>query len=256
MMINHQKPVNYADEYSNSSQGSTSNKHNVAKNKIIIDDELKPVPIKDADGFLVFADHPEFRPNLTPKEVLQLGSFGGTYFRSISSGVTRQTYHDAWKEFPADWFDKLAIRTQVFAFLLHIIVIVHLWLLYYIQVASQTYSTSVNTYRVSCGGDLAMWENSGWITEADPYGWFQWYCRFYLGRRCSDDERQISRALGVMGPTGRWRRNLLNKVLASKPLEEAVEKVTISPKVRQLLQHWGYRLTLKDAKTFAVTTAK
>jgi hypothetical protein len=82
-----------------------------------------------------------------------------------------------------------------------------------------------------------MWEESGWITEADPYGWFQWYCRFYLGRRCSDDARQVSRAQGVMGPTGRWRRNLMNKIINhSSPLEKAVENVNISPKVRQLLQ--------------------
>jgi len=118
-----------------------------------------------------------------------------------------------------------------------------------------------------------MWESSGWITgsslmftrtlyssnhstEIDPYGWFQWYCRFYLGRRCrfsivyyccvscfdklvnrSDDDRQISRGLGVIGPTGRWRRNLINKCIASeKKPEDSVNDFKISPKVRQLLQ--------------------
>lgn len=82
-----------------------------------------------------------------------------------------------------------------------------------------------------------MWEESGWITEFDPYGWFQWYCRFCLGRRCSDDSRQISRALGVMGKKGRWRRNLINKIVArGGDLSNAVEDKSISPKVRQLLQ--------------------
>jgi len=45
-----------------------------------------------------------------------------------------------------------------------------------------------------------MWEGSGWISDIDPYGWFQWYCRFYMGRRSTDDDRQIARGMGVMGP--------------------------------------------------------
>ena len=69
-----------------------------------------------------------------------------------------------------------------------------------------------NTYGVTCGGGLDMWEGNDWIADCDPYGWFQWYCRFYLGRRCSDDERQVQRGNGVMGLRGRWRNNLTNKV--------------------------------------------
>ena len=55
-------------------------------------------------GRLVFPGYADFRPNLTPKEVLQAGSFGGTYFRRIHSGVTGQNYEGDWREFPADWF--------------------------------------------------------------------------------------------------------------------------------------------------------
>ena len=73
----------------------------------------------------------------------------------------------------------------------------------------------VNRYRVKCGGSLGMWESSGWISALDPYGWFQWYCRFYLGRRCTDDERQIQRWLGGHGPKGRFRLQLMNKVRPS-----------------------------------------
>lgn len=105
---------------------------------------------------LVFPDFPTFRPNLTPKEVLQLGSFGGTYFRPIKSGVTSLSYKDVWKELPADWLVGLDIKKMV---------------------SSSVYDKSKNTYGVDCGGDLHMWESSGWITEVDPYGWFQWYCR-------------------------------------------------------------------------------
>lgn len=191
------------------------------------------IPTRDSQGCLYFRDFPDFRPNLTPKEVLQLGSFGGTYFRVIRSGVTGETYHNAWKEFPTDWFEGLKIEKWV---------------------ASQNYDQNINTYKVSCGGDLFMWESSGWIKDSDPFGWFQWYCRFYLGRRCSDDERQIGRALGVMGPTGRWRRNLTKKILSdtkSTPMEQLVDDVRIAPKVRQLLQHWAYKLTLKDLQAAA-----
>ena len=131
--------------------------------------QRRPLPTRDADGFLHFSDFPEFTPNLTPKEVLQMGSFGGTYFRPIYSSITKQSYKDdQWKEFPEDWFTGLNISRQI---------------------TSSVYNNNVNTYKVSCGGDLKMWEESGWITEIDPYGWFQWYCRFYLGRRCTDDHR-------------------------------------------------------------------
>lgn len=117
---------------------------------------LKPIPERNNLGELVFLDHPNFRPNLTPKEVLQMGSFGGTYFRPITSSVTRLSYKDVWKELPEDWLTGLKVNTQV---------------------ASSTYSKSVNKYNETCGGDLEMWESSGWITSIDPYGWFMWYCR-------------------------------------------------------------------------------
>ena len=193
---------------------------------ITIYPESQLIPSKDKHGYLVFSDYPDFRPNLTPKEVMQMGSFGGTYFRVITSGVTGETYRDAWKEFPPDWFTGLNISRQV---------------------TRQDYDTAVNLYKTQCGGDLHMWESSGWITAADPFGWFQWYCRFYLGRRCSDDQRQISRAQGVMGPKGRWRNNLVNKCIAKmsttssgtskdKCMEMVLADKNVSPKVRQLLQ--------------------
>ena len=93
---------------------------------------------------------------MTPKEVLQSGSFGGTYFRPILSGITGKYYRDVWKEFPKNWFENLNIEKQII---------------------NLNTDKSVNKYNVKMGGNLDMWESSGWITNIDPYGWFQWYCR-------------------------------------------------------------------------------
>ena len=79
-----------------------------------------------------------------------------------------------------------------------------------------------------------------WISDADPYGWFQWYCRFYQGRRCSDDQRQIERWLGVAGVKGRFRSQLCNKILRANT---TVDDSTISPVIRQTLLHWGLEVT-------------
>ena len=81
-------------------------------------------------GVLLFKDHPEFRPNLTPKEVLQAGSFGGTYFRPIYSSVTGKSYKDVHKEFPEDWFKGLNMKRQV---------------------TRSTYDKGINKYGVKCG---------------------------------------------------------------------------------------------------------
>ena len=185
-----------------------------------------PIPTRNKNNELVFKDHPEFRPNLTPKEVLNLGSFGGTYFRRIRSSVTNETYSGVYKEFPKDWFENLDIKKQV---------------------TSAKYQTTVNRYKVKCGGDLHMWESSGWISNIDPYGWFQWYCRFYLGRRSTDDDRQIKRGLGVCGPKGRFRNQLIGRCARNgKKFDDS----SISPVIRQALQHWGYQLTKKDADAY------
>ena len=74
------------------------------------------------------------------------------------------------------------------------------------MISSTNYDEKVNTYKSKCGGSLEMWETSGWIKDIDPYGWFMWYCRFYLGRRSDDDERQIGRWKNCTGPKGKNRK--------------------------------------------------
>ena len=86
---------------------------------------------------------------MTPEEVLRAGSFGGTYFRPIHSKVTGEDYSGVWRELPPEWLAGLDVQRLV---------------------ASAVYRNEVNTYGVSCGGDLDMWEGSGWICATDPYG--------------------------------------------------------------------------------------
>ena len=95
-------------------------------------------------GQLKFEDHPEFKPNKTPKEVLQAGSFGGGYYRPIKSSVTAEQYKDCWKEFPEDWFEGLKIS---------------------LSVANPTYDKNRNKYKVKCGASLEEWEKSGEFKE-------------------------------------------------------------------------------------------
>lgn len=181
------------------------------------------LPTKNKSGQLVFDDTPDFRPNKTPAEVLKAGSFGGTYFRPIYSSVTKKKYGDeVWKELPEEWLEGLKIKSVV---------------------ACSVYDNNVNKYKVKCGASLEEWENSGWMNPQDPYGWFQWYCRFYQGRRTEDDERQIGRWQRCCGEKGRWKQNLVSKIVKAGA---EYDDFKISPVVRQTLLHWAYELTQKD----------
>lgn len=163
-----------------------------------------------------------FRPNLDPEQVLRGGAFGGTYFRPISSAVTNLSYRP--KDVLAStvrpsWISGLNASTHL---------------------TSSTYRANVNRYGAKCGGSLGMWESSGWISDADPYGWFQWYCRFHAGRRTSDDARQIGRWAKIAGEKGRFRSQLCNKILKART---TADDVAISPVIRQTLWHWGLEVT-------------
>ena len=111
----------------------------------------------------------DFGINKTPAEIIKQGAFGGTYFRDIYSCVNNKWYKNSWKEFgELKNIDKK----------------------YY---CSDYYDVSVNKYGVKCETSLRFWENKGWINPVDPHGWFQWYFRYYLGRKSKDNERQIKR---------------------------------------------------------------
>ena len=92
--------------------------------------------------------------------------------------------------------------------------------------SSNYYDVRVNRYGVKCGTSLRFWENKGWIKDIGLYGWFQWYCRYYYGRRNSDDSRQIKR----------WNFRM------TKDKGTKFDDFSVSPKIRQILLHWGYEL--------------
>jgi len=100
---------------------------------------------------------PIFTPELTPKQMLELGVFGGNYL------------NDCKKEFPKDWFTKA-------------------------KLSDNGLDANMNFFGVNASQPLGIWQKKGWIFHEDPRGWFQWYCRYYLGRRIPDeDKRQILR---------------------------------------------------------------
>ena len=105
---------------------------------------------------------------------------------------------------------------------------------------SDYYDVSVNKYGAKCRTSLRFWENKGWINEIDPYGWFQWYFTYWLGRRSEDDERQINRWRKTVS---RFRGKLVKMI---KNAGSKFHEYLISPKIRQILLHQGYELTEKE----------
>ena len=105
---------------------------------------------------------------------------------------------------------------------------------------SEYYDVGVNKYGVKCGTSLRFWENKVWINEIDFYSSFQWYFRYWLGRRLKDDERQINRLKKFVS---RFRGKLVKLI---KDASTKFEDYSISRKTRQILLHWGYELIEKD----------
>jgi hypothetical protein len=134
--------------------------------------------------------HPDFRPELTPKELLELGIFGGRYMTDCAA------------EFPADWFARAKL--------------------------SHRRDPALNYYGVNASQPLAIWRARGWIHPDDPRGWFQWYCRYYRGRRMADDERQIGRWRAFRRHAAQVRANCL-------PGDDNCRR-----RQRQALLHWAY----------------
>jgi hypothetical protein len=134
--------------------------------------------------------HENFKPELTPKEMLELGVFGGKYM------------NDCKKEFPIIWFKKakLSLKKDI----------------------------NLNFFKVDASQSLKVWQDKNWIHADDPRGWFQWYCRYYMGRRHEDDERQIKR----------WRA--FKRHLSAVKIHCHKGDYNCRPRQRQALLHWAY----------------
>lgn len=151
----------------------------------------------NSQHILTFKQYPQFKPNISPREMLQRGIFGGTYFRQIYCTVTNKTYCNQHLEFS----DFKGIPTN--------------------KISTSIYDVTVNYFGVACGTSLEYWQSKNWIRACDPYGWFQWYCRFYYGRRHEDDIRQIKR----------WQRQVRRFL--------NLPDVKRTNKIRQVLLHWA-----------------
>ena len=147
---------------------------------------------KKRGGVIYFQDYPEFKPNLTPREIFKMGSFGGTYWRSIKSAVLNKKLKNIHKKYPKSWWKGIPEDNLTRNY--------------------NKYDKSINKYGVKVGTSLQFWEGKGWITKYHPYGWVHWYCDFFMGKRCEDDKRQIKRWKGLASPNGRFFRFLVTQI--------------------------------------------
>ncbi len=137
----------------------------------------------------------EFKPQLSPKEMLELGVFGGVYIR------------DCINEFPIDWFANAKLA----------------------PINVNKHIKELNYFKVNASQPLSVWKKKGWIYKDDPRGWFQWYCRYYMGRRIPDEDmRQIKRWKAM-------RRHISQIMNNCRPGDEFCR-----PRQKQALLHWAY----------------
>lgn len=135
---------------------------------------------------------PEFKPDLTPKQMLALGIFGGKYMT------------DCKKEFPADWFSRAKLNPDF-------------------------HDPQLNYFKVNASQSLGTWLRKDWIYPDDPRGWFQWYCRYYMGRRLGqEDQRQIKRWKAISRHIAQIKKNC------------EVGNTSCRPRQRQAVLHWAY----------------
>lgn len=162
--------------------------------KIVVNDKMQK-------NYVYFLTEPEgknfqvdFKPELSPQEMLEFGVFGGKYMT------------DCKNEFPKEWFEKA-------------------------KLSSEKHDPKLNYFEVNASQPLKIWEDKGWIHKDDPRGWFQWYCRYFMGRRHEDDVRQIKRWRAI-------KRHLIQIKNNCIPGDLSCRK-----KQRQVLLHWAYDST-------------
>ncbi len=160
--------------------------------KVVVNDRMQKdyhytLTEKEASNF-----NPDFKPDLSPKQMLELGVFSGKYLG------------DCQAEFPLSWFKKA-------------------------KLAKNSKDKNLNYFKVEASLALKYWQAKGWINSVDPRGWFQWYCRYYLGRRLErEDKRQIKRWRQMKRHVGQVKANCRYQDLDCRKRQ------------RQALLHWAY----------------
>jgi hypothetical protein len=135
---------------------------------------------------------PEFKPQLTPKEMLEMGVFGGKYMTDCAN------------EFPKDWYKNA-------------------------KLSPAKRDAKINYYKVNASQTLSVWRAKGWIYKEDPRGWFQWYCRYFLGRRIpNEDRRQIKRWFAMRRHISQIQNNC------------RAGDFSCHTRQRQAVLHWAY----------------
>lgn len=160
--------------------------------KVIVNDKMQKGYVYNLTEPIGKKFHPDFKPDLTPKQMLALGVFGGKYMT------------DCTKEFPKDWF----VRAKL---------------------CPEKHDPKINLFKVNASQPLSVWIKKGWIYKEDPRGWFQWYCRYYMGRRIPEEDlRQIKRWRAIQRHITQINKNCRAGDLSCRP------------KQRQAVLHWAY----------------
>lgn len=138
----------------------------------------------------------DFKPQLSPRQMLELGVFGGRYLR------------DCRREFPVTWFYRAKLHPE----------------------GRKGHDRRLNYFSVEASQPLSVWQKKGWINnDHDPRGWFQWYARYYLGRRLPfEDRRQIQRWLAMKRHISQLKQNC------------RLGDQSCRPRQRQAILHWAY----------------
>ena len=159
-----------------------------------------------------------FNPILTPKEMLEEGIFGGSYY-GVEKLEGDCDYNKLFETYDG-------VDTSLYF--------------------GEKYRPKMNKFKVRSGMDYKYWSDMKWMHKDDPYGWFEWYSKYYNGRRHSDDDRQIRRWQDFCGLNGRWRLVIYRRI-------HNEGKWDVSPRIQQSLLHWGYVVNRNDYYMFCHT---
>jgi len=173
---------------------SLTSKEKMKEKKVVVNDKMQHNYVYILSESMGKNFDPRFKPELTPRQMLSLGVFGGRYMR------------DCKKEFPKDWFKDAKLFKE----------------------GVPGHDKNLNYYKVDASQPLSVWREKGWIYEEDPRGWFQWYCRYFTGRRCKEDERQIKRWIAMKRHIAQIKKNCKKG------------DYNCRLKQRQAVLHWAY----------------